>query len=58
MSVTLRAERPSTISVILDRQLRDELARTAAQNERSVGAEVRVALRRHLEADDSTKEAP
>jgi plasmid stability protein len=51
--------RKSTIDVILDDELRERLEREAAANERSVGAEVRIALRRHLEqtTDDEMEEA-
>jgi len=49
LAVENKAERPSTISVIVEPKLRDQLAQAAAANERSVGAEVRVALREHLE---------
>jgi plasmid stability protein len=47
----------STIGVILDRELRTRLEQAAAEHERSVGAEVRVALRRHLARDDEMEEA-
>jgi plasmid stability protein len=47
----------TTIGVILDHELRERLEQAAADNERSVGAEVRVALRRHL-ADHHEQEAP
>ena len=47
--VEKKGERPSTISVIVEPTLRDQLAQAAAANERSLGAEVRVALREHLE---------
>jgi predicted DNA-binding protein len=45
----LRANDKSTIGVILNRELRERLEAAAAQHERSVGAEVRVAIREHLE---------
>jgi hypothetical protein len=53
MSKTLgiRAERPSTVStvtVLVDEDLRQRLACSAERNERSMGAEVRVALKQHL----------
>ena len=41
----------TTIGVILDHELRARLERAAADNELSVGAEVRAALRRHLAID-------
>jgi hypothetical protein len=43
----LTAER-LTVTVVVDRELRDRLERAAAENERSLGAEVRHLLRRHL----------
>jgi hypothetical protein len=42
-------ERPRTVTVIVDPELREQLKRAARENDRSLGAEVRVALRRHLE---------
>lgn len=51
MSSTLVGERVrSTVTIIVDRQLREQLTR-AARRTRSLGAEVRVALRRHFEHD-------
>ena len=50
-------EEKRTIGVILDRELRERLEHAAADNERSVGAEVRVALRRHLTKRDEQEEA-
>jgi plasmid stability protein len=47
--------RKTTIGVVLDQELRERLEETAHANERSVGAEVRVALKRHLEPHDSRK---
>jgi predicted transcriptional regulator len=46
----------STIGVVLDQELRERLDETAHANERSVGAEVRVALREHLGRDDKKEE--
>ena len=48
----------TTIGVILDHELRERLEQAAADNGGSIGAEVRVALRRHLgrEHDDDTEE--
>ena len=54
---TSEREQRSTIGVILGRELRQRLEQAAAENERSVGAEVRVALRRHLEPDHNDEEA-
>jgi hypothetical protein len=54
----IRAERPSTVStitVLVDEDLRERLARAAEMNERSMGAEVRVALKRHLQRADDEK---
>lgn len=45
-------ERPSTVTILVDEQLRERLVRTARANERSIGAEVRVALREYLKDDD------
>jgi hypothetical protein len=36
------------VTILDDRELRTQLERVAAANERSLGAEVRVALKRHL----------
>jgi plasmid stability protein len=45
----IRSPGKRNIGVILDDELRERVEREAAANERSVGAEVRIALRRHLE---------
>jgi predicted transcriptional regulator len=43
-------KRPTTtVTVLVDEELRGRLERAAAESERSLGAEVRVALKRHLE---------
>jgi len=55
MRNAIEAEK-TTIGVIVDRELRERLERAAREHERSVGAEVRVALRRHL-MDDKGEEA-
>jgi hypothetical protein len=55
MTHDLTAER-LTVTVLVDRELRDRLERAAAENERSLGAEVRHLLRRHL-TDHTKKEA-
>jgi TraY domain len=58
MDRTLVDEKPTTVAILVDRELRDRLERAAAESERSLGAEVRVALRRHLaQADDNETEA-
>ena len=41
-------ERPTTVTILVDRELRTLLETTARANERSLGAEVRHMLRRHL----------
>ena len=46
----------TTIGVVLDQELRERLEEAAHANERSVGAEVRVALREHLGRDDEKEE--
>jgi hypothetical protein len=56
MSNVIRAAERSTIGVVLDHELRARLERAAANNDRSVGAEVRVALRRHLAIDHEQEE--
>ena len=38
------------MTVLVDRELRERLERAATENERSLGAEVRHLLRRHLAA--------
>ena len=43
--------------MVLDHELRARLEQAAADNDRSVGAEVRVALRRHLAIDHEQEEA-
>ena len=50
-------ERPTTVTILVDDQLRERLVRTARANERSVGAEVRVAIREHLKDTDEMEEA-
>jgi hypothetical protein len=58
MSKLLQAEKEhSTVTILVDRELRDRLVRTARRNERSLGAEVRVALREHLSDDQEEDEA-
>jgi predicted transcriptional regulator len=48
-ALVVEKERPTTVTILVDRELRDRLERAAAASERSLGAEVRVALKRHLE---------
>jgi hypothetical protein len=49
-------ERPTTVTILVDRELRDWLERAAAANERSLGAECRWALKRHLGHADNDDE--
>jgi len=49
-----KAERPSTISVILEPELRDQLAQAAQSHERSIGGEVRAAIRRWLDRAETS----
>ena len=49
-------ERPTTVTILVDRDLRGRLERAAAENERSLGAEVRVALKRHLVERENEEE--
>jgi predicted transcriptional regulator len=55
-ALVVEKERPTTVTILVDRELRDRLERAAAASERSLGAEVRVALKRHLERDDNGDE--
>jgi hypothetical protein len=49
--------RTTTVTILVDRELRNRLERAAAASERSLGAEVRIALKRHLgHTDDETEE--
>jgi predicted transcriptional regulator len=57
MSKMIVRGKPTTVTILVDRELRGRLERAAAESERSLGAEVRVALRRHLaQADDNETE--
>jgi predicted transcriptional regulator len=49
-------ESPTTVTILVDRELRTQLERVAAANERSLGAEVRVALKRHLSEEENGNE--
>ena len=49
-----KKERPTTVTVLVDRELRNRLERSAAAHERSLGGEVRALLRLYL--SDSAKE--
>lgn len=55
--IPLRESDKTTIGVILDRELRERLEAAAAEHERSVGGEVRVALREYLERNEQGGEA-
>ena len=46
--VPLKKERPTTVTNLVDRELRDRLERAAAAHERSLGGEVRALLRLQL----------
>ncbi|HEU4972004.1 MAG TPA: hypothetical protein VFT35_08810 [Gaiellaceae bacterium] len=51
--IRLKKERPTTVTILVDQELRDRLERSAAAHERSLGGEVRALLRRYLsEADE------
>ena len=50
--VTLKKERPTTVTILVDQELRDRLERSAAAHERSLGGEVRALLRRYLSDAD------
>ena len=53
MSNTLvEKERPTTVTILVDRELRDRLERAAAAHERTLGGEVRALLRLHLSDAD------
>jgi hypothetical protein len=49
-TIVVAKERPTTVTILVDRELRERLERAAAEHERSLGAETRVALRAHLDA--------
>ena len=53
--VSLKKERPTTVTILVDQELRDRLERSAAAHERSLGGEVRVLLRRYLSDADEEK---
>ena len=58
MSNTLvEKERPTTVTILVDQELRDRLERAAAAHERSLGGEVRALLRLHL-SDVDEEETP
>ena len=49
-------ERPTTVTILVDRELRARLERVAGENERSLGGEVRHMLREHLERAERQEE--
>ena len=42
--IALKKERPTTVTILIDQELRDRLERSAAAHERSLGGEVRALL--------------
>ena len=50
--IGLKKERPTTVTILVDQELRDRLERSAAAHERSLGGEVRALLRRYLSDSD------
>jgi plasmid stability protein len=53
MSNVIEAKkRTTTVTILVDPELRARLERAAAANERSLGGEVRALLRRHLDGDE------
>ena len=55
--IQLKKERPTTVTILVDQELRDRLERSAAAHERSLGGEVRALLRRYL-SDADEEETP
>ena len=47
-TLVVEKERPTTVTILVDRELRSRLEDAARANERSLGAEVRHVLKRHL----------
>ena len=54
--VILKKERPTTVTILVDQELRDRLERSAAAHERSLGGEVRALLRRYLSDADEEEQ--
>jgi plasmid stability protein len=52
MSKMIVREKPTTVTILVDRELRGRLERAAREHDRSLGGEVRAVLRAHLERDD------
>lgn len=53
MSTTTEERRPKQVAAFVDDHLRDEFLELARLNERSASAELRVAMRQHLEREGS-----
>ena len=51
--ISLNKRSTTTVTVLVDPELRARLERAAAAHERSLGGEVRALLKRHLDADNS-----
>ena len=51
-SLAVPKRRPTTVTILVDQELRDQLERSAAAHERSLGGEVRALLRRYLSDAD------
>ena len=49
-------EQREHVNAFIDRDVRLELERLARANERSLSAEIRLALRAHVQREDETKE--
>jgi hypothetical protein len=50
-------ERPTKVTILVDRELRERRERAAQEHERSLGAETRIALRAHLDALEDESDA-
>ena len=51
--IKVKKERSTTVTILVDQELRDRLERSAAAHERSLGGEVRAMLRR-VAAEEET----
>ena len=51
--IKVKKERSTTVTILVDQELRDRLERSAAAHERSLGGEVRALLRR-VAAEEET----
>jgi len=56
MVITLQSEEKAIVSAQVDLDTRDELRRRAREADRTVSAEVRMAIREHLQREDEKKE--